>query len=200
MTDYKIKAHVIGCGLVQNVSKVHKTYFKTAYGIPLSKFDYTPTQAEAIYKFYHETESGSVLWHEAEKVQQANFKRVQRLKRRITYMLENGSCQFLTLTFTDDVLSKTSEDTRRQYVRRFLSSFSNEFVANVDYGKKNGREHYHALIMTDKRINYTDWKGGNCDGIRVYNSNTDAIAKYISKLTNHAIKETTKQCRIIYSR
>lgn len=200
MIDYKIKAHVIGCGLVSDVSKVQRTFFKTGYGIPLSRFDYTLTQAEALYKSYNDTAIGSALWHEAEKVRQANYKRVKRLKRRITYMLENGSCQFLTLTFTDDVLSKTSEETRRQYVRRFLSNYSNEFVANIDFGKTNGREHYHALIMTDKRIKYTDWKGGNCDGKRVYNNNTTAIAKYISKLTNHAIKETTKQCRIIYSR
>lgn len=200
MIDYKIKAHVIECGLVSDVSKVQRTFFKLGYGIPLSRFDYTLTQAEALYKSYHDTAIGSVLWHEAEKVRQANQKRVKRLKQRITYMLENGSCQFLTLTFTDDVLAKTSEDTRRQYVRRFLSSFSNEFVANIDFGKENGREHYHALIMTDKRIKYTDWKCGNCDGQRVYNNNTTAMAKYISKLTNHAIKETTKQCRIIYSR
>lgn len=200
MIDYKIKAHVIACGLVSDVSKVQRTFFKRVYGIPLSHFDYSSTQAEALYNFYHDTAEGSVLWHEAEKVRQANYKRVKRLKQRITYMLENGSCQFLTLTFTDDVLSKTSEATRRQYVRRFLSNFSNEFVANIDFGKTNGREHYHALIMTDKRIKYTDWKCGNCDGQRVYNKNTSAIAKYISKLTNHAIKETTKQCRIIYSR
>lgn len=29
---------------------------------------------------------------------------------------------------------------------------------------------------------------------------SEKLAKYISKLTNHAIKETTKQKRIIYSR
>lgn len=200
MVNYAMKAHVIECGLVSDVSKVQRTFFKCGYDIPLSHFDYTLTQAQAIYQSYHDTAIGSVLWHEAEKVRQANIKRVKRLKRRISYMLENGTCQFLTLTFSADVLSRTTEDTRRQYVRRFLSSFSNDFVANIDFGKENGREHYHALVMTEKRIKYTDWKGGNCDGQRVYNNNTTAIAKYISKLTNHAIKETTKQCRIIYSR
>ena len=59
MIDYKIKAHVIGCGLVSDVSKVQRTFFKTGYGIPLSRFDYTLTQAEALYKSYNDTAIGS---------------------------------------------------------------------------------------------------------------------------------------------
>ena len=199
MTDYTIKAHVIGCGLVSDVSKVQRTFFKSGYNIPLSRFDYTLTQAEAIYKDYHDTALGSVLWHEANKVRTANQKRVQRLKHRIASYIKQGPCLFLTLTFTDEVLQSTTEDTRRQYVRRFLSKYG-DFVANIDYGEENGREHYHAVLRTDKRVDYTDWQGGNCDGKKIYNENDTALAKYICKLTNHAIKTTTKQCRILYSR
>lgn len=199
MIDYAMKAHVIECGLVSDVSKVQRTFFKCGYGIPLSRFDYTLTQAQAIYQSYHDTAIGSVLWHEAEKVRKANNKRVQRLKKRITSLVDSGPCLFLTLTFTDEVLHNTNEETRRQYVRRFLSDYG-DYVANIDFGKENGREHYHAVLRTDKRVVYTDWGNGNCDGKKVLRNNPEALARYISKLTNHAIKETTKQCRVIYSR
>lgn len=139
------------------------------------------------------------MYCEAKKINHASYERAIRLKQRISKIIQKDSL-FLTFTFTDDVLHRTSADTRKQYVRRFLSSFEVPYVANVDFGFKNGREHYHAILQMP-RINLTQWKYGGLNGKIVRNSTDDVkLAKYISKLTNHAIKETTKRQAIIYSR
>ena len=140
-------------------------------------------------------------WAEAEKINHASFCRAVRLKKRITEIFESGPCVFLTLTFTDFVLSRTSPETRRAYVKRFLTALGAVYVANKDFGEKKGREHYHALVATDK-VNPKLWKYGAINIKRVNTTDLDKtrIAKYISKLTNHAIKATTKRSVLMYSR
>lgn len=160
------------------------------------KFDF-----ETALKIQEEQrEKNSIFWHEAEKINYAFYCRVRRLKAKIKSMLNSGNCIFLTFTFTNETLAKTSADTRRQKVRRFLSSYNCEYVANIDFGKKNGREHYHALIQCDK-VNYKDFDYGALNGEKVRSSEDIVrLAKYISKLTNHAIKDTAKGSHIIYNR
>lgn len=142
---------------------------------------------------------------EAFKINHASYKRTNRLKERVERMLLNGSCVFLTLTFTDDALANTTDKERRVAVSRFLKSHGCMYVANIDFGSKNHREHYHALINTDN-VNYALWREhyGSINGQRVRNrdiqSDKTKLAKYICKLSNHAIKETTKRSSLIYSR
>ena len=117
-------------------------------------------------------------------------------------MMVKGNCIFLTMTFTDIVLNETSYDSRRRYVREYLKSQGDYYIANIDFGEKNDREHYHAVILADK-VDYSPWhKYGAIKGQRVNVSVEDAkrLSKYVSKLTNPAIKETTKQHRVIYGR
>lgn len=141
-------------------------------------------------------------WKEAHRINDARYKRVQRLRSRISSMIDKP-CVFVTLTFTDDILDSTSCDSRRKYVRRYLASQGEQFIANLDYGGKNGREHYHAIIQADK-IDCKPWskKCGNVDvkKVRTQGESETRIAKYMAKLTNHAIKETASSKRIIYSR
>lgn len=140
-------------------------------------------------------------WKEASRINHASIERVARLKKRISKMLLSGDCLFLTLTFTDAYLSKTTAEVRRRQVRRWLSNLGCRYVANIDYGKKNQREHYHAVAQIS-HIDPFSYKFGaiNFEKIKVSEEDTARVAKYISKLTNHAIKETTKQCRLIYSK
>ena len=135
---------------------------------------------------------------ECKRLFNAERARVGRLKKRITYML-NYNCIFLTFTFTDSVLKTCNQSTLRTYVVRTLKTFSDYYVGNVDFGKKNGRLHYHALVVADK-VNYNIWTYGALNGKKVVIKNSSALAKYIAKLTNHAIKKTTKGSNIIYSR
>ena len=116
-------------------------------------------------------------------------------------MLRKGTCSFVTLTFNDDTLQSTSRESRRRYVARFLKTVAPCYVANIDFGKENGREHYHAVIMGKKP--YMDaWNCYGFSNAKTIGSEDDAapLSKYVAKLTNHAIKETTQQCYMIYSR
>lgn len=130
--------------------------------------------------------------------------KTRRVRRKILKMMVLGSCSFLTLTFNDDVLNSTSEETRRRYVSRFLKSLSNNYVANIDWGKQNGREHYHAVI-SGIDFNMSGWDNYGFSDCRTIGRKDDEctsskISKYIYKLSNHATKETTRRKKIIYSR
>ena len=137
----------------------------------------------------------------ATNVNHASYKRTARLKERIREAVASGKAWFITITFSPETLAKTNEKTRRVYVSRWLKSLTPFYVANIDYGKNKGREHYHAVITSDQRPPKS-WSYGFVDILKVATTETDTkrISKYISKLTNHAIKNTTKSKRIIYSR
>lgn len=144
---------------------------------------------------------------ECMKINHAEYERTKRLKNRVATMLLNGSCIFLTLTFTDATLKETTPQQRRVAVSRYLKQYNCMYVANIDFGKdetKTMREHYHALINCDK-VEFESWrKYGNINAKRVRNKDIESdktkLSKYIAKLSNHAIKETTKRSCLIYSR
>jgi len=138
------------------------------------------------------------------KINKSSYERTNRLKKRIYEMLTSGDCLFLTLTFNDETLSNSTSETRRQYVRKYLKQFNCRYVANIDFGKENHREHYHAVINASN-IDLKSWRiHGNINVERVRNRNIESdnerLSKYICKLSNHAIKETTKRSSLIYSR
>ena len=152
-------------------------------------------EIENYFLKYHRFE-----WLQAFKDNHNYYQKLKRLKDRINHILCLPSV-FLTLTFNNETLLKTSEETRRKYVQRFLKSFNVPFVANRDYGSKNGREHYHAVIASQD-IDYLKFGYGAVNGEKiVYDDNNNVkLSKYLIKLTNHATKSTTKFSRIMYSR
>lgn len=206
-SDYKLKSKVIENGLAKIQRDVSLTLFRYNQSIRDNQEYYMPMeyqQALNIQSFMQDT----LEWKEAYRVNDASYHRVIRLKKRIRTMLNSGNCIFLTLTFTNDVLESTTKETRRRYVARYLKQYSNKYVANIDYGAKNEREHYHAVILVDS-VNHSDWKYGaiNFERIRYTNSDIEKdtetikkVSKYVSKLTNHAIKETTQRNYMIFSR
>ena len=147
-------------------------------------------------------QEGTEIMKEVHRINKAKWKRDKRLKDRTKSIISKGPSTFLTLTFTDSTLESTSPETRRRYVTRYLKTNCNYYVANIDFGGKNGREHYHAVV-SGQDLNYTDWhqywaiKG---EKIRLQDETDTKLGKYLSKLTNHAIKKTTKRQALIYSR
>ena len=202
--DYEFKAKVLESGLCEIEKKISKTFYVSQinqmYGIDMENSNtYSNEMATQLLQFYMETCPNEFL--EATKINHATYQRVKRLKDRIAKLLKKP-CLFLTLTFTNETLSNTSEKTRRRYVTRYLKNFNVEFVGNKDFGAKNGREHYHAVIQSE-HIDYLLWTYGAIKGLKVRldeNSTKERLAKYVAKLTNHAIKETTKRSVLIYSR
>lgn len=180
----------------------YSQYLKTNEPMKLYPGDYTPEQANEINETMLHT--CPALWKECERINHAYYERVRRLKQRIEHMLNNGKNVFLTLTFRDKTLNKTSAKTRRDYVRKYLKQFNCEYVANIDFGEEHEREHYHA-VLNKEFINPLTWNFGNLDVKQVRTATENELdcirlAKYVAKLTNHAIKETTKRSNIIYSR
>ena len=199
MSDYELKAQVISSGMVSEVKRIRNALFR-GNSIPPkypNSLDYETAKYEADFLSKNQTEE----WQESLRCVNNDYHREERLQARIKHFLQSGECIFLTLTFTDETLSKTSPETRRRYVTRYLKSVSDKYVANIDYGAKNGREHYHAIVVGDK-IDFSPWRQyGNINGRHVrVESDPKQLARYVSKLSNHAIKTTNKRCVIIYSK
>lgn len=137
-------------------------------------------------------------------------KKYKRCRHRIEQMVLDGNAWFVTLTFNDKTLARTSKDTRRQYVRRNLQKHFEIYVANIDYGTKNEREHYHALIYcqhdpTNEIKAFWDKYGfSKVEQVRTTEDDAKRTIKYVVKLTRHALKETTQKGqstdRVIYSK
>ena len=155
---------------------------------------------DALFAFYDDKMDLDKSLKDYDKYKHKTF----RVRRKILKIMVLGSCSFLTLTFTDDVLNSTSEETRRRYVARFLKSISTDYVANIDWGDETQREHYHAVVLgTDFEMSGWDKYGfSDCRtiGRKDDECTSSKISKYIYKLSNHATKETTRRKKIIYSR
>ena len=214
--DYELKAKVIenGCAMHQRkFSLASWKYYQALIDMEING-DITDLESREIILDNAREVLNNYSFEELEeayRVNHASYARVKRLNDRVLTMLNNSNCIFLTLTFRDDVLANTSEETRRRYITRFLKEQCQCYVANIDFGRKNEREHYHAIVIPKNdnidgafyRENY-----GSIDFERIRNkknendfvSTSKRLAKYVAKLVNHAIKETVRQNRVIYSR
>lgn len=214
LSKYEAKSYILNSPLYNEYVRLKKalymydTYFDKESGkfidLEGEVIEYNCSTLSSItdlYIYYERTYP--YLWKECQRIYHAKISRTNRLKKRVEKMLSSGQCIFLTITFNNKVLGNTSSRSRRDYVRKYLNSLTCPYVGNIDFGKKNNREHYHALVQSEF-VKYTDWKNGNCDGekIRLNSTNEDVqrLARYVAKLTNHAIKSTTKNSYILYSR
>ena len=149
------------------------------------------------YRDYQKTDPLSVFY--AGKFNKNLRMRKSRLKARVEQLFSMGNCIFITFTFTDKVLNCTTELTRRRYVVRCLKKMSNTYIANIDYGKSNEREHYHAILVAD-HIDLKLWKYGFIFAERCRTNSEDKLSTYITKISNHALKKGTKYKHLIYSK
>ena len=117
-------------------------------------------------------------------------------KKRVNAMLremwtEQDNLCFLTLTFSPEILASTTEQTRHRYVVAYLGEQCRDYVANVDHGKKTGREHYHAVVAFNNLLPTVQWPHGFAKIKPINKGKEDAQRKmsaYIVKLQNHAGK------------
>lgn len=129
---------------------------------------------------------------EAVRLIDARKRKKQRYNRYLKGMQEcYEKLFFITLTWDDDSLNRLSDSTRRKYIQNWLNENCNDFLANVDYGKKNGREHYHAVVSFRNNVTPV-WVYGFYVFQEVnFNScvkDVYKISSYLLKLTNHAGK------------
>lgn len=220
---YDVKASILGeVTLLRYVNAYNRAVF-AEHALMVDGeviFCETDKTADELWSFIFQNWSKSQI-DNAQRILRAYYKRVSRLRVRIRSILQSSKPHFLTLTFTDKILESTSADSRRQYVRRFLSQISSNFVANIDFGAQNGREHYHVVIdclppawsygfyhyepvICQNTTNYVKKRYQSLPQEEIDRlmalENEKRLSKYVAKLTNHAIKQTTKGCRAIYSR
>lgn len=119
----------------------------------------------------------------------------------IKYYLKNKpKLVFITLTFNDKDL-QASEDTRRQRVRRFLNKNCIHYQANIDFGDKNGREHYHAYALIDNKIDLKSWgRDIKVQTIGITPKDVKSAKNYVLKINNHSYKDSTRLKSIIRDR
>lgn len=127
----------------------------------------------------------------------------KRLHKKIETLVSSGGAVFITLTFTDDVLNNTTALTRRRYVSRYLKENCSFYIANIDFGvdeRYTQREHYHACI--GGRCDFNKWSYGFvfAEQVRCHDHDAKRVARYVAKLTNHALKVKSVSSRLIYSR
>ncbi len=127
-----------------------------------------------------------------------HYKRYERLKTRVKYIVElYDEPIFITFTFNDNFVNCKSH---RKLVQDFLKKHCECYVANIDFGGQFGRMHYHCVASS--RINPCAWKYGACNVKRII-KNSDSIkylSLYTTKLCQHALKGSTKGFKVIYSR
>lgn len=142
-----------------------------------------------------------------QKIINARYCKSSRIKKRLVYLITHFDYLFFcTFTFDDLLLSKCDR-TKRDYIKYTLNNFSSDihYILNVDYGKKNEREHYHCIVATNFNLDLRKYLKENyrcftsCDRIGTSSNDIKRLSKYINKLTNHCIKNTTKNKRIVYN-
>lgn len=142
-----------------------------------------------------------------ERKLKARYMKVSRIKKRLIYLLTRYDfIYFVTFTFDDKLINKCDR-TKRDLIKSSLLSFDNDvkFILNIDYGKKTVREHYHCIVATNNN---------SCLSIHLKNSypcftktelcnkkgsDLNRLSKYINKLTNHALKDSTHNKRIYFN-
>lgn len=198
-----IRQDLIEQGLDKKAAQAHKELFK-------GNADLYQSFVERFSMF---------IWSHCVAINKSKYKKAKRVRERTRDFILTGSAIFLTLTFNDATLSRTSEKTRRRYVSRFLKANCSEYVANIDFGDKDRvykdkkgktritteREHYHALVYISDGvlIDFEQWHNYGSvymEYIKADERDIRKVARYTAKLSNHALKVKGDVPRLIYSR
>lgn len=198
MANGELKKFVIESGLYNRYASARKRTYLIGIGEDVegeTKNDFECFLAREYGAEWYE------IANECERIGNSSRQRIKRLKSRVNDLLSKGECLFLTLTFNDCVLENTDKHERAKMVNDYLKSQSSDFIANIDFGKVNNREHYHAVVCASK-VDYTAWhdKGAvKGEKVAIKGKSGSNIARYIDKLSLHALKDTTYRSRMLYS-
>lgn len=140
---------------------------------------------------------------ECERIRNNSLRQRNKIETHLNFLMDgNWHLLFLTLTFSDECLAGTSFKTRKTRIVRLLSSIFDDYIVNVDYGKENEREHYHAIVSSiekpvkdkdghmrikslDDRYRYGFYE---IEEIRRHEKDKMKLSRYVTKLTMHSIK------------
>ena len=130
------KQEVIELGITKIVSRYdYADWLSRKKDVPID-FD-VELEYFRILEFY-----GEEYIKKARNINNNNYLREKRIKRKIQNYVAFGSCVFATLTFTDDVLNSTDENTRTRRsisytygtFQYFSSAYMNKKTPDNTYG------------------------------------------------------------------
>lgn len=137
-----------------------------------------------------------------ERILSARYMKVSRIKKDIVYLFHTKKyIWFCTFTFDDNYINRCDR-TKRDLIKNVLNNIDFKYILNVDYGSRTEREHYHCILGTDSNINIDFYLKDlyPCFSSARLCSKTDEdkkrLTKYLNKLTNHCLKDSTKNKRI----
>ena len=188
-----------------------KEYLRNEYAIYMNVKLMSSCEDETSFNCYARASKqikNSILKHEkldcGRLLVKSRYNKRKRIEKHVKSLVLSNKALFITLTFNNATLESTTEDQRRRIVQRYLKNCCSHYVANIDYGKKKGREHYHAIVCND--IDLLTWskvkKYGciNIEHIKCDSNSLVRVSKYINKLTSHALKIHSVDSRLIFSR
>lgn len=142
-----------------------------------------------------------------ERILKNRYNKISRIKKRFVYLIHTYKYHyFCTFTFDDETITKCDR-TKRDLIKSSLLSFDSDikYILNIDYGKKTEREHYHCIVGTNVKGNLREHLDReypcriSCDFIDCSTDDIKRLSKYINKLSNHCIKDSTKGKRLVFN-
>lgn len=119
----------------------------------------------------------------------SNFNNMkQRLYDRI-YEIQKNKGYFITLTYKGDSINI---EKAHKHLKRWCYINCELYIGNIDFGEINGRIHHHIVCVPKHNNLVKSWKYGNINILKIRDSKIDGrkAVMYVSKLMNHAIKES----------
>lgn len=142
---------------------------------------------------------------EYERKLKSRYQKCSRIKKRFVYLLSRFDyIWFITFTFDNYYINKTDR-TKRDLMKSVLNTHDFKYMLNIDYGKRTEREHYHCILATNIDFDVNQYIQSyypcHCLAIQCKKGKKDFVrlSKYINKLTNHCLKATTKNRRMLYN-
>lgn len=164
------------------------------------------------YNIYRKTcfKNGIIPIFEDKKMESllsSRYQKCSRIKKHLIYLvLRYEYLYFVTFTFDDEHLN-LCDRSRKDLIKKSLYSFDSniKFILNIDYGKNTERLHYHCIVATNDcgdffhhlKLYYPCFTW--IERLYISNDGLKRLPKYINKLSNHAIKDSTRKSRVIYN-
>lgn len=105
------------------------------------------------------------------------------------YETSNYNGSFITLTFEQEPLFGVSKNDLQKFFKRLRKNTGRyiKYYACGEYGEKNGRAHYHALLIGVKpsekeTILYPSWKFGIIDAKPIQYGSAKYVVDYMNKI------------------
>lgn len=137
-----------------------------------------------------------------ENILTARYHKVSRIKQDLVYLIcRHSFIWFCTFTY-DNYYINCCERTKKDLIKKVLNHEDFKYLMNKDYGSKTEREHYHVILATNYNVDIHLFLKehypcfSSAQRVNTTLNDVKRLSKYINKLTNHCIKDSTCNSRL----